>query len=378
MAKSTVSSGPLCPWGNFNESDSFLANLEPRISGAEFGPLRIQRAQQTSHMDSPSSLLEAEKEITNNLARHPSDPFWLQSRARAELLEGNYNGAIDNLRQALAAKANSPSLLIDLATAYSQRADATGNTEDLGTAVDLLGQALKASPRDPVALFNRALISRKALLFSQAIEDWKTYLELEPTSKWADEARSRMEEAQQEQEKRKHSGITPLFTPAQFAALNFDDPATIDTLDQRLEAYDTAAILEWLPVAYPTASGSSETIAARTALSKLARISLDRHSDHWWVDLLKQSSSPSFPLAVNYLASAIRANETAAPRRVRITTPHWRFNIFAPPVGMRREFSRARRGLVRLEPRARRCKMLELLRPLQVGRANSFLQMAGG
>jgi CHAT domain-containing protein len=288
-------------------------NLEPRISGAEFGPLRIQRAQQTSHMDSPSSLLEAEKEITSNLAKHPSDPFWLQSRARAELLEGNYNSAIDNLRQALAATADSPSLLIDLATAYSQRADATGNTEDLGTAVDLLGQALKISPRDPVALFNRAVISRKALLFSQAIEDWKTYLEIERTSKWADEARSRMEEAQQEQEKRKHSGVTSLFTPAQFAALNFDDLATVDTLDQRLEAYDTSAILEWLPVAYPTApSGSSETIAARTALSKLARISLDRHSDHWWVDLLKQSSSPSFPLALNYLSSAIRANESGA------------------------------------------------------------------
>ena len=287
-------------------------NLEPRISGAEFGPVRIQRAQQASHLDSPASLLEAEKEITNSLAKHPSDPFWLQSRARAELLEGNYNGAIENLRQALAAKANSPSLLIDLATAYSQRADATGNTEDLGTAVDLLGQALKASPRDPVALFNRALISRKALLFSQAVEDWKTYLEIEPTGKWAEDARSRMEEAQQEQEKRKHSGVTPLLTPSQFATLNFDDPATIDTVDQRLEAYDTSAILEWLPVAYPTASGSSETIAARTALSKLARISLDRHSDHWWLDLLKQSSSPSFPLALNYLSSAIRANESGA------------------------------------------------------------------
>jgi CHAT domain-containing protein/cytochrome c-type biogenesis protein CcmH/NrfG len=288
-------------------------SLEPRISGAEFGPLRIQRAQQTSHMDSPSSLLEAEKEITSNLAKHPSDPFWLQSRARAELLEGNYNGAVDNLRQALAAKADSPSLLIDLATAYSQRADATGNTEDLGTAVDLLGQALKTSPRDPVALFNRAVISRKALLFSQAIEDWKTYLEVDPTSKWADEARTRMEEAQQEQEKRKHSGVSPLFTPPQFAALNFDDPATIDTVDQRLEAYDTSAIMDWLPVAYPTTpSDSSESVAARTALSKLARISLDQHSDHWWVDLLKQSSAPSFPLALKYLSSAITANESGA------------------------------------------------------------------
>jgi CHAT domain-containing protein len=288
-------------------------NLEPRISGAEFGPVRIQRAQQTSHMDSPASLLEAEKEITNNLAKYPSDPFWLQSRARAELLEGNYNGAIDNLGQALAAKANSPSLLTDLATAYSQRADATSNTEDFGKAIDLLGQALKASPRDSVALFNRAVISRKALLFSQAIEDWKTYLEIEPTGKWADDARARLEEAQHEQEKRKHSGITPLLPPSQFAALNVDDPAMIDTVDQRFESYDAIAISQWLPIAYPTTpSGSSETLAARAALTKLATISLDRHSDHWWADLLKQSSSPFLPEALNYLSSATKANESGA------------------------------------------------------------------
>jgi CHAT domain-containing protein len=287
--------------------------LEPRIPGAEFGPVRIQRAQQTSHMDSPASLLEAEKEITNNLTRHPSDPFWLQSRARAELLEGNYNGAIDNLRHALAAKANSPPLLIDLATAYSQRAEATGNTEDFGKAIELLGQALRESPRDPVALFNRAVISRKILLFSQSIEDWKTYLEIDPTGRWAEDARSRLEEAQQEQEKRKHSGVMPLLTPAQFAALNFDDPATIDSVDQQLEAYEAIAISEWLPVAYPTAlSDSSEILAARAALTKLATISLERHSDHWWADLLKQSYSPSFAQALNYLSSAIKANEGGA------------------------------------------------------------------
>lgn len=341
-------------------------NFEPRISGAEFGPLRIRRTQQTSHMDSPSSLLEAEKEITSNLAKHPSDPFWLQNRARAELLEGNYNGAVDNLRQALAAKADSPSLLIDLATAYSQRADATGNTEDLGTAVDLLGQALKASPRDPVALFNRAVISRKALLFSQAIEDWKTYLELDPTSKWADEARSRMEEARQEQEKRKHSDVTPLLTPAQFAALNFDDPATIDTLDQRLEAYDTSAILDWLPVAYPTTpSGSSKGIAARTALNKLARISLDRHSDHWWVDLLNQSSSPFFPLALNYLSSAIRANESGATETAH-SSAALAIHHFRSAGGNEAGILRARVEDLyasNLEQDAEKCSLL--LRPLQ-------------
>lgn len=288
-------------------------NLEPRIPGARFAPLKIERAGPTSHMDSPASLLEAEKEITNHLATNPSDPFWLQSRGRAELLEGNYQGAIDALRQALAAKPNSPSLLIDLATAYSQRGDATEHKEDYGAAVDLLGQVLQAQPRDPIALFNRAVISRKALLFSQAIEDWKAYLEIDPAGKWAEDARSRLEETQQEQEKRKHSGITPLLTPSQFAAISLDDRTTIDAVDERFESYAAIALSHWLADAYPMiASDSSQTSTARTALSKLAALSLERHSDRWWADVLRDSSSPLFPQAVKYLAVAADANETGA------------------------------------------------------------------
>jgi len=286
-------------------------NLEPRIPGAEFGPVRVERTTQTSHMDSPSSLLEAEKEIAGNLAKNPSDPFWLQSRARAELLEGNYEGAIGALREALAAKPDSSTLLIDLATAYSQRADASGSSEDVGRAIDLLGKALQVSPRDPVALFNRALISRKALLFSQAIEDWQNYLEVEPTGKWADEARSRMEEARQEQEKRKHSSTTPLLTPSQFAELRLDDSTSVDAIDERIESYNTVALSKWLSLAYPLSpSDASETLAARRALTTLAKISLDRHSDRWWSDLLRETSSPLLARALDHLSAAIRANES--------------------------------------------------------------------
>jgi CHAT domain-containing protein len=286
-------------------------NLEPRIPGAQYGPVRIERSQQSSHLDSPPSLLEAEKGITDNLAKHPSDPFWLQARARAELLEGNYTGAIAALREALDAKPNSPSLLVDLATAYSQRADASGNSEDSGRAIELLGKALQSSPHDPVALFNRALISRKALLFSQAIQDWQNYLAVDPNSKWADEARARMEEARQEQQKRKKSSLTPLLTPSQLAAVRLDDPASVDEIDGRFESYAAAALSRWLAIAYPLAStDDSEILAARDALSKLAKLSLVRHSDSWWADLLEEKSSPLFPQAADHLSSAMRANES--------------------------------------------------------------------
>lgn len=285
-------------------------NLEPRFPGAAFAPVRVERGEHTSHMDSPRSLLDAEREITSSLATHPSDPFWLQSRARAELLEGNYSGAIDALSQALAATGKTPTLLIDMATAYSMRADVTGDSEDYGLAIDLLGQALQLSPRDPVALFNRALITRKALLFSQAVEDWKMYLEIDPSSQWADEARSRLQEAEREQQKRKQSSIRPLLTPEQFAALDLADASTIKDVDEQFEAYFRTGLSQWLTLAYPrNGVYGADSVAARRALAKLARIALDRHSDRWWMDLLGDVSSPTFPTAADYLVSAVTSNE---------------------------------------------------------------------
>ena len=288
-------------------------NIELRIAGADFAPLRVERAEQTSHLDSPPSLLEAENEISKHLVKNPSDPFWLQSRARAELLEGNYAGAIDALREALASNANSAPLLVDLATAYSQRGDATRTPADFGRAIDLLGRALQASPQDPVALFNRGIVCRKALLFTQAIQDWQTYLQIDPTGKWADEARSRMEEAKQEQEKRKGSSLNPPLTPAQFGDLNLDEGSAINAVDGRLESYYQAALTEWIPLAYPTTtSESSGPKRARTALHKLATISLSRHADQWWTDLLRDSSSSIFPEALNALTAAIKANDAGS------------------------------------------------------------------
>lgn len=285
--------------------------LELRIPGAKYAPVRIERGAGVSHLDSPPALLDAEKEIAVNLAKHPSDPFWLQSRARAELLEGNYEGAIPPLRQALSVNPDSTSLLIDLATAYSQRAESNGTTEDFGQAINLLGRALKISPNDPVATFNRALISRKALLFSQSVEDWRRYLEIDPKSEWANEARSRLEETIREQQKRKTGRANPLLTPEQFAELSFDDPASIDMADQKIEAYGTAALLEWVPAAFsPNAPRPSDVQTTRRAFAALGRLSLDRHSDRWWSDLMDASSSPYFSQALAHLSNAIEANES--------------------------------------------------------------------
>ena len=285
-------------------------NMELRIPDAQYAPIRVERGQQASHLSSPSALLDAESLINRNLAKHPADPVWLQNRARAELLEGNYGGAIDALQNALATKPNSASVLVDLGTAYAQRGEVTTHPEDLGQAVELFSRALRSSPNDRIALFNRAVVSGKLSLYTQAIEDWENYLRIEPTGKWADEARSRLEEIKQKKDQRNSSSSNSLLTMPEFAQLNIEDQAIVTTVDSQFESYASVALSEWLAEAYPvTPAPESKTSTPRAALNKIAKLALFSHSDPWWTDFLRGAASPYFPEASKFLASAVAANE---------------------------------------------------------------------
>jgi tetratricopeptide (TPR) repeat protein len=167
-----------------------------RIPMAAHAPVRLTKgAVSRSGLDRPPALLEAEARIARELQQHPTDPALLQARGRAELLEWNYPDAIRSLKQALDLAPATQPLMIDLASAYFERAEASQNrASDYAAAVELLDQALKSKPDDPVALFNRAIILERMDLNSRAIEDWRHYLRVDPDREWASEARKRLVE----------------------------------------------------------------------------------------------------------------------------------------------------------------------------------------
>jgi tetratricopeptide (TPR) repeat protein len=76
-------------------------SLELRISGARHAPLRVQKGEDRSRFERPLELLEAEEVIAKKLVQDPNDPAWLQAKARAELLDGNYESAVQALQRAL-------------------------------------------------------------------------------------------------------------------------------------------------------------------------------------------------------------------------------------------------------------------------------------
>jgi CHAT domain-containing protein/tetratricopeptide (TPR) repeat protein len=300
--------------------------LEPRIAGAACAPLRVSRGPEASFTKRSPALLKAEALIAAQLKTHPSDPAWLQASAQADLLEGSYDAAVEALQRGLEIDPQSSALLIDLATAYFQRAQQEDHKEDLGAAYEYLSRALKLHPDDPVALFNRAIVAEHEFLYHQALEDWERYLQLDSSSQWAEEAHYHAD-AVREKLKARQSEAAPLLTPAEVAAklTNASLSSNLASeVDSRVEQYLHEAVVSWLPRAFPdgqdgvvktNGSKPDETSAgvdpqAARALFFLADLTSRLHGDQWLTDVLRGSSAYRFPQAASALALAVRANDT--------------------------------------------------------------------
>jgi CHAT domain-containing protein/tetratricopeptide (TPR) repeat protein len=304
--------------------------MELRIPGARYAPMRVVRGGERSRFSRPASLLEAEELIGKQVVRHPTDPDWLQTEARAELLEGNYETAIRTLQGADDIRPGTPSILTDLATAYFLRAETTGHEIDYGSAIESLGKVLANSPDDPVALFNRAIVCERAFLYTQAIDDWEHYLRIDPRGGWADEARKHLDALKEKLKQRDKSSSEPLLRPSEIAKANNEDNTFSKRIDDRFEDYQRIAITDWLPNAYPIKQeATAETAAFRSALGVLANVAIVKHRDRWLHDLLSDPVNPRFPTAIRALANAVLANDradTASAQRYAIEASQ----LFAP------------------------------------------------
>jgi CHAT domain-containing protein len=280
--------------------------MELRVSGAPYAPLRVQRGAEGSFASRPEALLSAEALIAGQLASHPSDAYWLQAKARVDLLEGKYEPAVDSLRRALQLQPKSSGILTDLASAYFQRGQAADRPEDYAVAYERLSQALAVAPDDPVALFNRAIVSERQFLYHQALDDWEHYLRIDPRSEWADEARKRADAVRERLRKHDESHAAPLLTPSQVVAQASSVSLRAD-MDQRVEEYLHDAVRSWLPQAYPERGAADPS--AMQALFFLADLTSQQHGDRWLSDLLGGSSSPNFPQAVAALAAAVKSSD---------------------------------------------------------------------
>jgi tetratricopeptide (TPR) repeat protein len=167
--------------------------FEFRISGAAYGPVRVERGGGMS-AESPM-LLDVETRISRRLERGSGDPAWLRAQGLADLLEGRYRAAIDPLQRAQS-KENTPETRNDLAVAYLLLTQPANDRTETATAIALLDGALASDQGNPVYLFNRAL-ALELKGSPGAAGAWREYLRREPSGPWAQEAQERLRHLEQ-------------------------------------------------------------------------------------------------------------------------------------------------------------------------------------
>lgn len=286
--------------------------LEIRIPGARYAPLRVTRGSQSSNIDRPPSLLEAEELIGRGLAKQPGRAGWLEAKVRADLLDGNFESAIHSAEFAIEQEPESATLLNDLGSAYFLRGEAERNAIDYGHAYEYLSKSLAKRPNDPVTLFNRAIVSERAQLYAQAQEDWKHYLNLDTDQEWRAEARSRLEEVERKLQEQKDRSQKSFENPEQIATAFSNNPEEgIFEIDSVADSYLRIAVEEWIPeLTSGLMPDSKSRDSLKSALGLLADDLRGRHQDSWLLDFLSERSADSGSRATQLLLRSIQASAT--------------------------------------------------------------------
>lgn len=251
--------------------------FELRVDGAAHAPVRLERGPARSRLERPAALIEAEARIARDLQARPDDLNVLAVRGRAELLEWQYEAAARTFEDILSRNPDNVGVLVDLATAHFQRAEAEQQPSEYGAAVEALSHALEIQKDNAVALFNRAIAYEKLMAFGEARRDWERFLQIEKDPAWLTEANERLDSL-----KKKVAAATPdpvIEDPSHFVvAIEKQAPADASWTEQYLDV----ASSKWLP----DAAGGS--MPATHALRVLGRFAAADHGDRWINDALHE------------------------------------------------------------------------------------------
>jgi CHAT domain-containing protein/tetratricopeptide (TPR) repeat protein len=177
--------------------------LEVRISDIEHAPFIATRSNEPPPVNSFER--DRAQRFLSDAFKEDADADSYHALGKFYLLERDIDKAIEYLEQARNAGPNNAQIYADLGAAYLEKAkhelevekpDGPGQDgkglEHLGRSLEYLKQALELNPDLLEALFNRALVHEYQGLYFQAVADWRAYLEKDPNSQWAVEARERL------------------------------------------------------------------------------------------------------------------------------------------------------------------------------------------
>jgi CHAT domain-containing protein len=267
-------------------------------------------------------LLEARAAITQALMKTPEDPHWLLLQARSDLLNESYDPAIDTLKRLHASDPANVAVLTDLASAYLMRAKATDTPTDEATALDYLEQASRLAPKNPVVLYNQAVVLQDLFQYSNAIEAWKRFLAVERDPAWVADGKRRLAEieANEAKVKAQQSRLDPFMGSPEGMLHLARSPAVVADYDEELSTIYLPLLLKTaFPLAASGNSSAHDSIphpaectdacsAARALLQAIAASLATHHHDVWLQDFLRSSGGSGFAAGANLLAGGLAAD----------------------------------------------------------------------
>src|SRR6185369_9543993 len=174
--------------------------VEARVSQLAYAPFDETRGNESPTVNT-FELNRAERLLSD--AANKRDAASYHGLGKFYLLQKDPSKAIEYLEQAQKADTSNPEIYADLGAAYLEKGkreleeeptspNAGKGLEDLGRSLEHLKQALELKPDLLEALFNRALVHHQQGLYGLAEADWRSYLEKDPNSAWANEANQRL------------------------------------------------------------------------------------------------------------------------------------------------------------------------------------------
>jgi CHAT domain-containing protein len=133
----------------------------------------------------------------------PIGKFYLAEKRFDQAIE-QFESVLKETPQDAAAENDVGAALFEFSKLEAFRNQAAESMRHQAESFEHFSRALELRPGYLEALFNLALCKERMLLRDQAAEDWGRYLQLDSTSKWADEARQHLEQIQKTGQRHKY------------------------------------------------------------------------------------------------------------------------------------------------------------------------------
>jgi CHAT domain-containing protein len=280
----TIALTGLLLWPRIHPSDATLLaeayneqrNMAVRIPGGQPVAMASGTRGATPGLSEPVPLLELKLRAQRNLDRAPNNSYWHQVLGEINLLEGDGAAARRNLEIAQTTDANLRGLEADLAAAWFEIAETTGNTEYYAQAAELYSREIQAKHGEiSLLLYNRALCWERQNLRENALDDLREALTTEKSAAWRKEMQKEIDRL----------SAASLLAPA-------------DEYERALDKATTELLPHW-----------DDSAEARVEIAAAARLGLF-HGDAWLTDWMAARHDATTTEADEHLAGAVSAGDS--------------------------------------------------------------------